>query len=81
MKPKLSTFHKTTWSEVRPGDTVLIKWDSLGIIEIQILECWHQNSPLDDAKLVFINFDFDGRSYRGWPYDPDATVYVQRSAA
>lgn len=69
-------FHKTTWSKVEVGDTVLIAWSSLNrIIEVEIKQC--ETMPALDAKpLVFVAFiAFDSAFYPA--FDPDETVYVQ----
>lgn len=79
----MTTFHKTTWANVRAGDTVLMAWASLGrIVEVEILDC--ASVAGIDGKLLIIDgklliaaaFKLDGVRYAR-TFDLGETAYVQ----
>ena len=69
-------FHKTTWEQVRVGDTVLIPWEPLSeITEVEITK-WVIRPGVDVEPLVRISFRFGYATYE-LSFDPNATAYVQ----
>lgn len=71
-----NAFHKTTWSQVRAGDTVLIPWESLSeITEVGVVTC-RTFAGFDGKPLVRIGFRFCSAGYE-LSFDPEATAYIQ----
>ncbi len=72
----MTTFHKTTWANVRAGDTVLMAWASLGrIVEVEILDC-ASVAGIDGKLLIAAAFKLDGVRYAR-TFDLGETAYVQ----
>ncbi len=72
----MDAFHKTTWSQVKAGDIVLVPWESLSeIAEVEVATC--RTLPgLDGKPLVRIGFRFCAAGYE-LSFDPEAVAYIQ----
>jgi len=69
-------FHKTTWSQVKAGDIVLVPWESLSeIAEVEVINA-RSYPGIDGKMLVRIGFRFSGAGYE-LSFDPDGTAYAQ----
>lgn len=73
----MTVFHKTTWANVRAGDTVLMAWASLDrIVEAPVTACEIRISPMSKKSLVFVEYEIDGVRFAR-TFEPDETAYVQ----
>jgi hypothetical protein len=71
-------FSKTTWSEVRAGDVVLMPWASLDqLAEAEVVDIRAGTSEIDGAPAVFASLHIDEERFAGWAFDPEAVAYVR----
>lgn len=71
-------FHKSTWADVKAGDTVLMVLKRKSpdrIVEVQVVSCRREKEWDDESSMVVL-FDFDDLHY-GQVFNPNETVYVQ----
>ena len=69
-------FHKTTWSQVKAGDVVLVTHDEGEIAEVEVKEVQQLRQCEDGKERVVIYHRFRHATY-GIPFEVDGTAYIQ----
>src|SRR5262245_29792656 len=70
-----NAFHKSTWSQVKAGDVILVTHDDQ-ISEVTVKEARQLGRSIDNKKLITVTYRFGYATY-GVPRDPDETAYIQ----